>query len=57
MMLKHVDLTSGELLQPFPPIQRLSLHGCQTLPATLYHNLLPHLSGLTHLVRFLPGHC
>src|SRR5271169_7095074 len=46
----HFDLTSGELLLPFPPIQRLSMHACQTLPASVYHHLLPHLPELTHLV-------
>jgi hypothetical protein len=42
--------SSNNVIHPFPPIQRLSLHGCQTLPPKVYHYLLPQLPQLTHLV-------
>ncbi|ODQ66237.1 hypothetical protein NADFUDRAFT_82124 [Nadsonia fulvescens var. elongata DSM 6958] len=32
-----------------PAIERLSLHGCSTLPSSLFENLLPKLPYLTHL--------
>ena len=50
MLLSHIDPITGDLLRPFPPIQRLSLHGCQTLPSYIYPCLLSALPGLTHLV-------
>ena len=50
MLLSHIDPMTGELLRPFPPIQRLSLHGCQTLPSNIYPHLVSALPGLTHLV-------
>jgi hypothetical protein len=51
MLSTHVDPATYGSLSPFPPIQRLSLHGCQTLPASVYPLLLSHLPELTHLVR------
>jgi hypothetical protein len=52
MILSHINPVTGEILNPFPSIQRLSLHGCQTLPAHVYPKLLPLLPRLTHLVCF-----
>ena len=42
MLSSHMD-SSNNCIHPFPPIQRLSLHGCQTLPPKVYHSLLPQL--------------
>jgi hypothetical protein len=50
MLRSHIDPVTHRILAPFPPIRRLSLHGCQTLPANIYPRLLPLLHGLTHLV-------
>ena len=51
MLRSHIEPNSGRVTQNFPPIKRLSLHGCQTLPAHVYPLLLALLPDLTHLVR------
>jgi Leucine Rich repeat len=45
----HFDPLTKKCIKPFPPLKRLSLHACQTLPPHVYPPLLSQLPGLTHL--------